>query len=486
MHFIQKTSPSEILKALSLRTRLGFLYAALLTISVLIVGFGSYWNIWQLFINNKSEHLRARAKPIIEHWLNDNGLANSARPFLTAENAMLLARDLTSRDSVAIILNKNGEIVASGKRLPEEPQSPPPRLPELKKALDGENEITYCSKTNGKPVLVMLIPLRPAPASSHIFGVIQLSTTLTDINQILFKHAAMLMGLVAFVMIFGTLAGYWFTDLSLRNLQSLLTVCDQISKGDFSKRVPVSNPNDETGQLAISFNQMLDKLEAAFASQQRFVANAAHELFTPLTGIKGSLEVLLRGAQDDPAATARLARGMYKEVKRLIRLCDRLLGLSRLEGPYNIQKKEIDLHKFFSEFMSQAKLLAGSRNLILKSGPGVRLPVDPDILNQILLNLVSNALRHSPEESPVVLTWRLKAMQVEIEVADHGEGMDQETLAHIFEPFFKGKSKNINHGKRSGLGLALTKSMVEAHGGSIHVISKPNIGTRVIFSLPIE
>ena len=476
----------KIFQNLSLRTRLGALYAILLIVSVLFVGVCSYWNIWQLFINNKSSHLRARAKPIIEHWLCDHGLANSHTPFLEHESALLLARDLTSRDSVAIILDKDGNVVASGRRLPEEPVSPPPQLQKLKKAFAGENEITYCSQENGKPVLVMLIPLRPAPASSNIFGVIQLSAPLTDINQILFQHGAILIGLVALVMVLGTFAGYWFTGLSLKDLQSLVIACDQISKGNFSKRVPVSNPKDEIGQLAISFNKMVDRLEATFASQQRFVANAAHELFTPLTGIKGSLEVLLRGAQDDPAATARLSKGMYKEVKRLIRLCDQLLGLSRLENSSNIQKKPINLHSFFSEFMSQAKLIAGSQSIVLKPGPAIKIAVDPDLLKQILLNLLSNALRHSPEERPIIFTWRLKPFLVEIEIVDQGEGMDKETLSHIFDPFFKGQSPKTTHGKRSGLGLSLVKSMVEAHGGTIHIASKPNQGTTVTFTLPIE
>ncbi len=476
----------KFLGSLSLRAKLGLLYAALLIFSVVLVGFCSYWNIWQLFINNKSSHLRARAKPVIEHWLIGNGLSGSKNPHLDPERAVALARDLTSRDSVAIILDREGRVIASGRRLPEEPKAPPPDQQELKRAFSGENEVTYCSQVNGRSVLVMLIPLRPAPASPHIFGVIQLSSTLTDIKQILFRHGAMLMGLVAVILILGTLAGYWLIGVSLGDLQGLLDACNQISKGNFSKRVPLKNRKDEIGQLASSFNQMVDQLEATFASQQRFVANAAHELLTPLTGLKGSLEVLLRGAQDDPAATARLSKGMYKEVNRLIRLCDQLLGLSRLESSSHIHRQTIDLHEFFSDFMSQAMLLAGKRSVVLKPGPFVMISADPDLLQQILLNLLSNALRHSTGKAPVVITWRLTPTFVEIEISDQGEGMDSETLSHVFEPFFKGKSRGRSSGKRSGLGLALAKSMVEAHGGSIHIRSKPNKGTTVTFTLPME
>ena len=472
---------------LSLRARLGLLYAVLLILSVGLVGCYSYWNIWQLFISNKSSHLRARAKPIIEHWLIDNGLDESdlSHLKLDPQKAFVLARDLTSRDTVAIVLNRKGEVVANGKRLPEEPEAPPPDKLYLQRALSGENEVTYRSQVNGKHVLVLLIPLRPQPASSRIFGVIQMSTLLTDIKEILFQHGAMLVSLVAIILILGIVSGFWLIGISLKDLQGLLTSCDRISKGDFSQRVPVKNRRDEIGQLAISFNRMIEKLEATFASQQRFVVNAAHELMTPLTGLRGSLEVLLRGAQDDPSSMARLSKGMYREVNRLIRLCEQLLGLSRLENTANVHRQSIILSEFFNEFGPQAQVLARERSVVVQQGPYTRISADPDLLKQILLNLLSNALRYSPEEAPIVISWKLLPEQVEIRVSDQGQGMDAETLSHVFEPFYQGKSTVVSGDKGIGLGLSLAKSMVEAHEGTIRIESEPGKGTTVSFTLPL-
>ncbi len=473
---------------LSLQARLGLLYAVLLIFSVVLVGCYSYWNIWQLFISNKSSHLRAQAKPIIEHWLIDNDLAKPDNPHLklTHQNAFILARDLTSRNTVAIVLSRKGDIIANGKRLPEEPEAPIPDKQYFRRALSGENEVTYRSQVNGKPVLVMLIPLRPQPASSQIFGVIQISTLLTDIKEILFRHGAMLVSLVAIILILGIVTGFWLIGVSLKDLQGLLTSCHQISKGNFSQWVPVKNRRDEIGQLATSFNQMLEKLEATFASQQRFVVNAAHELMTPLTGLRGSLEVLLRGAQDDPSAMARLSKGMYKEVNRLIRLCEQLLGLSQLESSSNVHKQPIILSDFFNEFKADAQVLAGGRSLAIQQGPYVKVSADPDLLKQILFNLLSNALRYSPTETPVVIRWKLLPKQVEIQVSDQGQGMDAETLSHIFEPFYQGKATVVSGDKGIGLGLSLTKSMVEAHEGTIRIESEPGKGTTVSFTLPLE
>ena len=474
---------------LSLRARLGLLYAVLLIFSVVLVGCYSYWNIWQLFIKNKSSHLRARAKPIIEHWLINNNLAKPDNPHLelNPQSALSLARDLTSRDTVTIILNRKGDIIANGKRLPEEPEAPAPNKWYFRRALSGENEVTYRSQVNGKPVLVLLIPLRPQPASPRIFGVIQMSTLLTDIREILFRHGATLVSLVAIILILGIATGFWLIGASLKDLQVLLASCDQISKGNLSQRVPVRDCQDEISRLAISFNRMIEKLEATFASQRRFVANAAHELMTPLTGLRGSLEVLLRGAQDDPSAIARLSKGMYKEVNRLIRLCEQLLGLSQLESSSNVHKQPIILSEFFNEFKSDAQLLAGDRSLIFQQGPYVKVSADPDLLKQILLNLLSNALRYSPTETPMVIGWKLLSGQVEIWVSDKGQGMDAETLSHAFEPFYQGKPARLVSGEKgTGLGLSLAKSMVEAQGGTIRIETELGKGTTVSFMLPLE
>ncbi len=478
----------KLLDRLSLKARLCFLYAVLLICSVVLVGFCSYWNIWQLFINNKSTQLRARAKPIIEHWLEDNALSGGKPPGieLDSEKALELARDLTSKDAVAIILGLGGEVIANGRRLPEEPEAPAPDRQALFRALSGENEVTYCSEVDGRPVLVVLIPLRPGPGSPHVIGIIQISATLSDLYRILFRHGAMLFSLVSLILVVGILGGFYLIGVSLRDMRVLLDTCNRISRGDFFQKVPVRNGRDEIGQLAIAFNEMIQRIEATFASQQRFVANAAHELLTPLTGLRGSLEVLLRGAQDDPQATARLLKGMYREVKRLIRLCEQLLGLSMLESSANVHKQQVILSEFFRDFEPQARLLARPRQVVIRPGPYVRMSADPDILRQILLNLLSNALRYSPVHTPVIMGWRLLPEQVEIYVSDQGEGMDAETMSRAFEPFYQGKVQPRSGSKSIGLGLSLSKSMVEAHNGTIRVESQRGKGTTVTFTLPIR
>jgi len=299
----------NILKSLSLRTKLVVLYSGLLILSVGFVIYYSYWNIWELLVTNKATHLRARAKPIIEHWIKLNGYLRKKHN-ISPSDAQTLAYDLTSRDSVAIILNREGKIIANGRRLPEEPSPPLPDPYFFKKALSGVNEVNYLKKINGEKILIFFIPLRPEPGSNKILGVIQISTPLSDVKEILFKHNIRQISAGAFILILGILFGYWLIYISLKELQNLSITCEEIAKGNFTKKTNIENRKDEVGKLSNSFNLMVDKLKGLFEAQKRFVSNAAHELLTPLTGLRGSLEVLLRGALDDVETVNRLCKGI--------------------------------------------------------------------------------------------------------------------------------------------------------------------------------
>jgi two-component system OmpR family sensor kinase len=250
-------------------------------------------------------------------------------------------------------------------------------------------------------------------------------------------------------------------------------------------RADVGNRKDEIGTLGDSFNLMIDKLEHLFKSQKRFAANAAHELLTPLTGLRGSLEVLLRGAQDDRETLRRLTTGMYKEVNHLIRLCDQLLGLSRLENTANISKRSIMLNEFMKDFLNKAKSLTRSHSLVVQEGPFVRFMADPGLLEQMLFNLIANAVHYSATDTTLLIEWTLIPGFVKLCITDQGEGMDEETLEHVFEPFYRGGNRKYSNEKGAGLGLALTKSMIEAHGGSIRIESTPGEGTTVCLTFPL-
>ncbi len=476
----------------SLKTKLSLLYFLLLFISSVFISYYSYRSIWQLFLKDKEEHLRARAKPIIEHWLKEHNLTDEVSLFTFDHSiALPLSYDLTSRNTVALILNQNGEIIATGRRLKEEPVAPLPDMYYVRKALSGVNEVTYLTRVERTPVLVCLIPLRPSPYSDKIFGVIQISTTLLDIDRIFFHYGILQFIVLVITLLSGGLLGHWLINVNLKGLQSLSIACKEIAEGKFSNRLDdkIVNRLDEIGELAGAFNLMVVKLERLFLSQKRFVANAAHELLSPLTGLKGSLEVLLRGAQDDAKVVDRFSKRMHREVTHLIRICNQLLGLARIENSYNVNKQEVILHEFIHNFVENKLSIMHDNfcnySINIEEGPFVKIRIDPDLLEQILFNILSNAIYYSSQESEILLGWEIITNYVRIWIIDHGVGMDKETLSHVFEPFFRGKDPVVRNIKGTGLGLSLTKVMVEIQGGEIAIESKKGEGTKVFFTLPL-
>lgn len=475
----------KIWNKFTLRVRLTLLYSGLLAVILGILGVTFFVDTRTLLINYTASHLRARAKPVIDHWLYEKGSHVPTSDELK-QIAGLLARDLTSRNTVAMILNGKGVPIANGKVLPEEPSPPHPESLYYLQALAGKNEVSYIVSRQKHRSLVVLIPLRQSPTSEEILGVVQLSSPLTSVEQTLFRHGLSLAMGTLITLFIGSGLGFLLISSALAGLNRMINTCQQISAGDLTQRVNLPRHQDEIGKLAQTFDEMVDRIESTLDAQRRFIANAAHEIRTPLTALRGSLEVLLRGSQDDPAAFGRLSQVMYQEVMRLTRLCEQLLDVARVELSNKIQKKALKLDGFFSGFMQQAKILAKEQEVVLKQGPVVTVVADPDMLKQILLNLINNAIQHSRKDSTITLGWCLIPGQVEIWVADDGEGILPEDIAHIFEPFYRGGSSASQGVKGTGLGLTIVKTMVEAHNGQIKVKSQLGKGTVFLFSLPVD
>ena len=467
-------------RSLSLRVKLTVLYVGLLVLILLALGVTLYLDNQRFLLHSLATRVRAQAKPVIERHLFSPPLAppllggdKPASPPLDIKRvAPLLARDLTSRDTGALVLDAEGKVLARGKRLPEEPEPPPPLAAYYRRALQGHKEVQYTTWFQGSHLLVVLIPLETAPGSGRIVGVVQLSCPLSQIDRILFRQRLVLMVGIGVAALVGTLLGLLITGSTLKGLPRMVATCQAISQGDLSRRVGLSRRGDEIGRLSRAFDQMAERIQASFRAQKRLLANAAHELRTPLTALRGSLEVLLRGVQDDPAAAARLIQGMYRDSQRLSQLCERLLEISRLDAAANLDKRPLALAEFFTELLPQLRLLSRGQEVVLERGPETEILADRDLLTQVILNLFDNAAKYTPPRGEIRLGWREVPAGVELWVADQGPGIPSGELPRLFEPFVRGKTRA---GEGAGLGLALVKAIVSAHGGRVSV-QRPSDG----------
>ncbi len=488
---------------LSLRIKLTFSFLGLLALILLVLGITLYLDNKNFLIKNLAIRVRAQAKPVISHWIFED---KGAPPLLGDDNrnaknpelhkiASFLAQDLTSRDTGAIVLDRNGQILADGRILPEEPESAPPQPLYYKKTLAGEKEVEYETVFKGRHVLVVLIPLKPTPLSENILGAVQLTTPLAQIDHILFRQRMALMIGIGLAILVGAFLGLILTSSVLKGLTKMVATCKGIASGDLTQRVGLGGTRgDEIGQLSAAFDNMADKIQASFESQRRFVANAAHELRTPLTAIQGSVEVLMRGAQDDPETASRLIQGIYKETRRLSSLCEKLLSLSKLEVSANIEKRPFELEEFFSGLLPQIKASLKGQRLQLQRGGPVRLIADPDLFARVIINLIDNAIRHTPVDGEIALGWEKAASEILVWVSDNGHGILQEDLPHIFAPFYQGRhvledqtdtGRVLSTKDGAGIGLALVDVIVKAHGWKIEVDSVQGKGTRFTIRIPV-
>jgi two-component system, OmpR family, sensor kinase len=241
-------------------------------------------------------------------------------------------------------------------------------------------------------------------------------------------------------------------------------------------RVEVPDTEDEVGTLAREFNTMLDRLDAAAASQREFMASIGHELRTPITIARGHLELLRTTDRDDPTAVAETAAILEDELGRMGRLVEDLMAIARSDMEDFVRPRQLDLVQWFEEL--ELKLSVTGSTVRILPPPPVTLEADPDRLAQAVINLVGNAQAHTPPGTRIEVRATVAADAVTIVVADDGPGIPEELRAVVFEPFVRGDTPGS-----SGLGLAVVRAVVAAHGGRIDLVTGPD-GTRFAVRLP--
>ncbi len=296
---------------------------------------------------------------------------------------------------------------------------------------------------------------------------------------------------IGLAMLLATVIGTWFAERAIEPVDNVTQAALLISRAeDLSRRLPPYQPMDEIGRLIEAFNEMLARLDDVFRNQQRFVADVSHELRTPLTALQGNIELLKRGALDDPDEKRESLETIESEVARLNRLVADLLLLARADGGEKLAHLPVELDTLLLDVFRQGRLLAQA------SGNEVRLRLghedqatimgDPDRLRQLLLNLVDNAIKYTQEGEVTLSLWKdVEQREVRVSVQDTGIGVPQEALPHLFRRFFRADKARSRQEGGTGLGLAIVEWIVKAHGGTIQVTSEEGVGSTFTVTLPL-
>jgi heavy metal sensor kinase len=286
------------------------------------------------------------------------------------------------------------------------------------------------------------------------------------------------------------LGGYALARGALAPLTRMAARARSITAARLNDRIPVDNPRDELGRLAVVFNQTLERLEESFQQMQRFTGDVSHELRTPLTAIRTVGEVALREARS-PAAYRGTIGSMLEEADRLTCLVDRLLTLSRAaSAPAHLQIETVDLRELARDVASHLSVLAeeNGQSIVVpprhQQGPAL-CDVDRLMLRQAVINLVDNAIKYSPANSDIQVCVSASDAAATLEVSDSGPGIAPDRAARIFDRFYRAGEGSVVNRAGVGLGLSIAKWAVEANRGELTWEARPGGGTIFRIAIPV-
>ena len=282
--------------------------------------------------------------------------------------------------------------------------------------------------------------------------------------------------------------GWLLARRALRPVDRMAETARRISAEHLAARLEDTGAKDELSRLAQTLNEMLERLDTSFRQIRQFSADASHELQTPLTILKGEIEVALRQPRSAEEYQAVL-KSALEEIDRVTRLVEGLLLLARADaGVLRMDLRPVDLAQLVEDVYAQAKILADSRGVALFLGAMEPLSVqgDYDRLRRVLLNLVDNGIKYTPSGGRVTLSLRRDGDWVSFRVADSGIGLSPEDREKIFERFYRSAEARSRDEGGAGLGLCIARSIVEAHGGKIRVESSPGRAAPLPFFFPFN
>lgn len=463
----------------SISFRLVAWYAGLLAVIFVLLGALLYFNLRRFLENDQRQAEAQRARRIADMLLvhaNETGEASVA-----SETKDWYEPEINDR--FIRITRADGTLVyLSG--APRDGAFDPAEVPIY--APSSKVEFSRSLKlSNGRHMLIAGLNFKSAGNPPYLVEFGELQDPAETMLYHLFLQLALGLPLAVIIVASG---GYWLVRRALAPVERITRAAEQITQLNLSERLPVTHTGDELERLSLALNRMIARLDDAFANSKRFVADASHDLRTPLTILRGELEGLVDDPQLDGELRGRLA-GLLEEAVHLSKIVEQLFTLSRLDsGEARTEWKRFDLAELARTTTDQMGLLAEDKNISMscQAGPAIYVEGDRSRIKQVIVNLLDNAIKYTPGNGAVQVRVEGVNGHAVLEVEDSGIGIPRDALPHVFERFYRVDQARSANADSAGLGLSIVKAICTAHGGEVAAVSVPNVGSRFSVKLPLH
>ncbi len=487
----------------SIRLRFFFWYTLILAVTFSVFGLALYFNVSATLKDQMDDLLLAKAEGIARsintYWETEkmDALKHGAKKsvFSKINNANFLkiakrwveerSNDPDLMNIIVQIYKPDGELIAFS-------QNAHAHLRISKNSLHGlaTNRVTYEDRhlTVGeeKPLDLRILQM-PVFEEGKMAYIVQVAGPLDSIRETMKGLRFILFLLLPItVVLTSILAGEFLASITLKPLKSMIETAHQITAENLSLRIAPPETQDEIRELAETFNEMLEKIQQVFISQKQFIQDISHELRTPLTIMRGELEVALKRPRSIEEYSAILESSLEESAK-ISRLLENLLALARLESSSaSLSKVSVDISSIMRDILSDMEVLANKKKIQtgFTGQDKITLFLDIDKIMQAFVNLLDNAIKYTPENGKISVEVLHQKDHVIVTIADTGIGIPEQDLPHIFDRFYQVDKSRSSEG--FGLGLSITRLIIEAHGGSISVESTQGRGTAFLISLPMK
>jgi heavy metal sensor kinase len=476
----------------SVRSRLTAWYAAVLTVSLLLLSSVIYFIVKQSVFARRDASLVELSDSFLATLDAELSDAPAAEGVASAARQSMLEHQYPGHSFA--VLTSSGGLLAASSDLPSavtQPHSDPnPQLSSkaLQTCLDALSAPAKAFRSlQGRRGGARCFT-RDFPAVGNTYHLVILASLHPE-SELLENIRIALGWLIPFTIVLASGGGYFLARKSLAPVADMSAQADHIGEYTIHDRLPIQNPQDELGRLAATFNRLLERLDAAFERQRRFISDASHELRTPLAILQGESEVALTQTTRSAEEYRQSLAILNQEARRLSRVVDDMFTLTRADaGQFPVKMREFYLDELIAECAQSLRSLAGAKSITLSNDSEQEVPIlaDESLIRRMLLNLLDNSIKYTPDGGAVSISARAVSGSVEITVSNNGPGIPAELQPRIFERFFRGdQARSRAHPESgAGLGLSIAKWIAEAHRGNLVLRSSGPEGTVFTARLP--